>query len=80
MAADVTEGPIFKASIPRTLFQVPVAQIGHPEVNDEMGKGSLPVLAWDVASDGKRPLIDTATRSSESVTVLLNWTAELKKE
>ena len=31
MAADVTEGPTFKASVPRTLFQVPVAQIGHNE-------------------------------------------------
>ena len=80
MAADVTEGPIFKASVPRTLFQVPVAEIGHTDVNDEMGKGSLQVLGWDVAPDGKRLLIDTATKSSETVTVLLNWTAELKKE
>jgi hypothetical protein len=80
MAADVTEGPIFKASVPRTLFQVSVAQIGHPEVNDEMGQGSLPILGWDVAPDGKRSLIDMATKSSESVTVLLNWTAQLKKE
>ena len=80
MAADVTEGPIFKASVPRTLFQVPVAQIGHTDVNDELGKGSLQVLGWDVAPDGKRLLIDTATKSSETVTVLLNWTAELKKE
>jgi hypothetical protein len=80
MAADVTDGPIFKASIPRNLFQVPVAQIGHPEVNDEMGKGSLQVLGWDVAPDGKRFLIDMATTSSEPVTVLLNWKADLKKE
>ena len=72
MAVDVTEGPIFKASAPRTLFQVPVAQIGHNE-------GGLQVLGWDVAPDGKRLLIDTATRSSEPVTVVLNWTAELKK-
>ncbi len=80
MAVDVSDGPTFNASVPRTLFQVPMAQIGHPEVNDEMGKGSLQVLGWDVAPDGKRLLIDTATKSSESVTVLLNWTAELKKE
>ena len=32
MAADVTEGPTFKASVPRTLFQVPVAQIAHNAV------------------------------------------------
>jgi hypothetical protein len=80
MATDVTEGTVFKSSIPRTLFQISVAQIGHPEVNDEMGKGSLQVLGWDVAPDGKRLLIDTATKSSESLTVLLNWIAELKKE
>jgi Tol biopolymer transport system component len=80
MAADVTEGPIFKASVPRTLFQVPVAQIGHLDINDEMGKGILQVVGWDVAPDGKRLLIDTATKSSETVTVLLNWTADLKKE
>jgi Tol biopolymer transport system component/tRNA A-37 threonylcarbamoyl transferase component Bud32 len=73
MAVDVTEGPIFKASAPRTLFQVPIAQIGHNE-------GGLQVLGWDVAPDGKGFLIDTATTSSESVTVVLNWTAELKKE
>ena len=73
MAADVTEGPTFKASVPRTLFQVPVAQIGHNAV-------ALQVFGWDVAPDGKRFLIDTATTSSEPVTVVLNWTAELKKE
>jgi hypothetical protein len=80
MVADVTDGPIFKASVPRTLFQVPLAQIGHLDVNDEMGNGGLQVLGWDVAPDGKRFLIDTATKSSETVTVLLNWTAELKKD
>ena len=81
MAVDVTEEPIFKASPPRTLFQVPlaqrfqvpVAQFGHNE-------GSFQALGWDVAPDGKRFLIDTVTTSSESVTVVLNWTAELKKK
>jgi Tol biopolymer transport system component len=73
MAADVSEGPTFKASVPRTLFQVPVAQIAHNAV-------SAQVFGWDVAPDGKRFLVDTATTSTEPVTVLLNWTAELKKE
>jgi Tol biopolymer transport system component len=73
MAVDVAEGPILKASAPRTLFQVPLAQIGH-------NNGGLQVLAWDVAPDGKRLLIDTATTSPEPVTVVLNWTAELKNE
>ena len=73
MAVDVTEELIFKTSSPKTLFQVPLAQIGHNE-------GGLQVLGWDVAPDGKRFLIDTATTSSEPVTVVLNWTAELKKQ
>jgi eukaryotic-like serine/threonine-protein kinase len=73
MAADVTEGPTFKASVPRALFQVPVPQISHSAVDS-------PAFGWDVAPDGKRFLIDTATTSSEPVTVLLNWTADLKKE
>lgn len=73
MVADVTEGPTFKASVPGTLFQVPVAQIAHNAVAPQ-------VFGWDVAPDGKRFLIDTATTSTEPVTVVLNWTAELKKE
>jgi Tol biopolymer transport system component len=73
MAAEVTEGPTFKASVPRVLFQVPVAQIAHNAVASQ-------VFGWDVAPDGKRFLIDTAATSSEPVTVVLNWTAELKKE
>lgn len=73
MAADVTEGPIFKVSIPRILFQVPAAQVGHNE-------GGLDALGWDVAPDGKRFLIDTATTSSEPVAILLNWTADLKNK
>jgi hypothetical protein len=73
MAADVTEGEIFKASVPGTLFQVPVVQIGHNE-------GGLQVLVWDVAPDGKRLLIDAATTSSEPVTVVLNWTAKWEKQ
>jgi eukaryotic-like serine/threonine-protein kinase len=71
MAVNVTQGPIFKASAPKTLFQAPVAQIGHNE-------GGLLFLGWDVAPDGNRLLIDTATTSSELVTVVLNWSAELK--
>jgi hypothetical protein len=73
MAVDVSEERIFNASVPKTLFQVPVAHIGHNE-------GGLQVLDWDVVPDGKRFLIDTATTSSEPITVVLNWTAELKKQ
>jgi len=73
MAADITKGPTFKASVPRALFQLPVAQIGHNEQ-------AVRVFAWDVAPDGKRVLVDMGTTSSEPITVVLNWTAELKKE
>ena len=31
MAVDMSGGIIFKAGVPKTLFQVPVAQIGHNE-------------------------------------------------
>jgi hypothetical protein len=73
MAADITQGPTFKASVPRILFQLPVAQVGHNEQTSR-------VFGWDVAPDGKRALIDMGTTSSEPITVVLNWTAELKKE
>jgi hypothetical protein len=73
MAADIIQGPTFKASAPRALFQLPVAQVGH----NEQG---LRAFGWDVAPDGKRVLIDTGTTSSEPITVVLNWTTELKKE
>ena len=36
MVADVTEVPTFKASVPRTLFQVPVAQIAHNAVTAQV--------------------------------------------
>ena len=73
MAADVTEGTTLKASVPRAVFQVPAAQIRNGAVASQD-------FAWDVAPDGKRFLIDTATTSSEPVTVLLHRTLELKKE
>ena len=73
MTADVTEGPTFKAGVPKLLFQVDVAQIAHNNITSQF-------FGWDVTPDGKRFLIDTATTTSEPVTVVLNWTAELKKE
>jgi eukaryotic-like serine/threonine-protein kinase len=72
MAVDVTGGPIFKAGVPQSLFRALVVR-GRRE-------SLLGVLRWDVAPDGKRFLIDTVKTSSEPLTVVLNWTAELKKE
>jgi serine/threonine protein kinase len=72
MAVDVTEGPAFKAGVPKLLFQALVVR-GRRE-------SLLGVLRWDVTPDGKRFLIDTAKTSPEALTVVLNWTAELKKK
>ncbi len=72
MAVDVTEEPIFKAGTPRSLFRALVVR-GRRE-------SLLGVLRWDVAPGGKRFLIDTVRTSSEPLTVVLNWTAELKKK
>ena len=73
MAADITQGPTFKASVPRALFQLPISEVGHNEQ-------ALRVFGWDVAPDGKRVLVDMGTTSSEPITVVLNWTADLKKK
>ena len=75
MAAEVTEEPVFKVSLPKPLFQIPVARISHNEP-----EAAVHAFGWDVAPDGKRFLIDTAATPSEPLTVVLNWTAELKKE
>jgi len=37
-------------------------------------------LRWDVAPDGKHFLINRVKTPSEPLTVVLNWTAELKKK
>jgi len=72
MAVDVTEGPIFKAGSPKPLFQLPVTGVYN--------YAALHVFRWDTAPDGQRFLINTAKTSSEPLTVVLNWTAELKKK
>jgi serine/threonine protein kinase len=72
MAVNVTGGPIFKAGVPESLFQALVVCGRREAVSD--------VLRWDVTPDGKRFLIDTAKAPSEPLTVVLNWTAELKKK
>src|SRR6516165_3244616 len=72
MAVNVAEGPTFRASVPESLFQALVVR-GRRE-------SLLGVLRWDVAPDGKHFLINTVKTSSEPLTVVLNWTAELKKK
>ena len=71
MVVEVTEGAGFKAGVPRPLFQAPLSSLSGEAIQD--------VFRWDVSADGKRFLIDTAKSSSEPLTILLNWTTDLKR-
>jgi hypothetical protein len=73
MAVAGAGAPLLTAGLPKPMFQVHVTQISHSEDASQ-------VFGWDVTADGKRLLIDTATASSEPITVVLNWTARWKKE
>ena len=75
MSVEVATSAVFKASIPKRLFDTRILAGDTPVLF-----GS-PALYWDVASDGKRFLINTATAESgsEPITVVQNWTAGLKK-
>jgi eukaryotic-like serine/threonine-protein kinase len=72
MTVNLTEELTFKAGVPRALFQVPVTTIRSEAV--------LGIFRWDVSADGKRFLVDRVKTSSEPVTLVLNWTAELAKK
>jgi eukaryotic-like serine/threonine-protein kinase len=72
MAVDVTEGRVFKVGTPKPLFQAPATSIQSRTVRNGW--------AWDVISDGQRFLFDAVKTSSESLTAVLNWTAELKSK
>ena len=72
MAVDVTEGREFKVGTPKPLFQAPATSI--------QSRTAMNGWAWDVTSDGQRFLFDAVKTSSESLTAVLNWTTELKKE
>jgi len=71
MAVAVKAGSTFDAGVPRVLFEtrVPRAAI------------ALLVSPYAVSADGQRFLIQTTSReaTSSSVTVVLNWTAGLKR-
>ena len=72
MAVDVTEGRVFKVGTPKPLFQAPATSIQSRTARNGW--------AWDVISDGQRFLFDAVKTSSESLTAVLNWTAELKSK
>ena len=71
MAVDISSGSIFKAGVPKVLFQVPGAHTSGNEFQS---------FRWGVTPDGKRFLFATDTPSSEPITVVLNWDAEVKEQ
>ena len=72
MAVPVKEGANFNPGAPVALFQ---ANQRAPVATSEM-------VAYDVAQDGQRFLINTHVKNDEiqPMSVLLNWVAELKKK
>ncbi|HUJ80623.1 MAG TPA: hypothetical protein VLW83_02005, partial [Candidatus Acidoferrales bacterium] len=70
MAVDIATNPVFRAGLPRALFQAP------PDTGGIAG-----VHAWGLTPDGKRFLflapVEQATQAP--FTVVLNWQAGLKK-
>jgi Tol biopolymer transport system component len=72
MAVDVMTTPAFKAGTPKVLFAAPI------------WSGARFVTRYDVTADGKKFLINTLTAepgltASAPITVVLNWTAGVKK-
>jgi Tol biopolymer transport system component len=72
MAMDVRPGPDFKAGVPKSLFELPGVRV-------QIDGDGFEVFRWDVTPDGKRFLFVTDTPSSDPITVVLNWKAELEK-
>jgi hypothetical protein len=67
-SVDYTAGAEFQARVPKLLFQVPALA------------GATTGLRFSVTHDGKRFLLPVTTTGAETpVTVVLNWTAKLKK-
>jgi eukaryotic-like serine/threonine-protein kinase len=66
MAVDVTTGPSFEAGAPRPLFQTPI--LVNPVIDQ-----------YAVTGDGRRFILGTPLGEEEPITVMLNWTAGLKR-
>ena len=73
MAVEVSTDPVFKAGIPKALFQAPLITFSST--------ASASYTQWDVTADGKRFLFQsTAGQFAQApFTVVLNWQAALKK-
>jgi hypothetical protein len=69
MAMDVAPTPVFKAGIPRSLFDTHVV------------RSPVDQFIWDVTADAKKFLVVTTAGNGapSPVTVVLNWQAALKK-
>jgi len=67
MAVDIATSPVFRAGVPKALFQTPA-----------WGSTSFR-QSWDVAPDGKRFFFVTLTAAATPFTVVLNWSSLLKK-
>ena len=69
---DVSTAPNFKASLPRVLFEVPIYVSTAPTAS---------LHTWVVSADGKRfrVNVDMSANRAQPISVVLNWTAGLKK-
>ena len=76
MAVEVNTNPVFKAGIPKALFQTAILETS--------GAPSRGIFRYDVTADGKKFLInsmprETSGQAADPITLVLNWTALLKK-
>jgi hypothetical protein len=70
MSVKVRSGSAFQAEAPEPLFEV---QQVHPKPEGFLG------FRWAANPDGKRFLIATEPPSTEPISVVLNWPAEMTK-
>jgi Tol biopolymer transport system component len=72
MSVDVATTPTFKPGTPKPLFVAPIR--GGADT-------TTPVARWDISPDGQRFLINATNedRLSQPITVVLNWTAAIRK-
>ena len=66
MAVDVTTDPSFVASAPRPLCQTPI--VVNPVIDQ-----------YAVTGDGQRFVFGTPLGEEEPITVMVNWTAGVKR-
>jgi eukaryotic-like serine/threonine-protein kinase len=70
MSVRVISGPAFQAEAPQPLFQV---RYFYPKPEGFVG------LRWAASPDSKRFLIAREPPSTEPISIVVNWPAEMKK-